>query len=196
MDRRVVRIDIVGILTSLAAVYFNILSEIADILRGVVLIICDLRMTHVRVAVQIVMNGIICQPHLLSSLRGNIGRHRSLHLIILPGGLHFDILIWIDGQVLFLFVHAIDSPGILFDLVDSSLAAALLRGHVLVGGHIRIGHTECLLVLIALDITLVIAVNLYSLGSPDIFLDYFSHFAIICLATLSVKSSAQSRSCW
>lgn len=46
MDRRVVRIDIVGILTSLAAVYFNILSEIADILRSVVLIICDLRMTH------------------------------------------------------------------------------------------------------------------------------------------------------
>lgn len=67
VNSRVVRINVVGILARFATVNFNILCEIPHIFRCVVLIVCDLRVTQMRVTVQIVMVSIRIQTHFLCS---------------------------------------------------------------------------------------------------------------------------------
>ena len=197
VNGRVVRVDVVWVLARFAAVYFNVLSEIPDILGCVVLVICDLRVTQVRVTIQIVMVCIWVQPHFLSCFRCNIWSQRRLHLFVLPRSLHFDVFIRINGQVLFLFLDAVyPSIIILIDLIHPSLSTTLLRRHILVRRDIRISHTESLLMLVTLDITLMITHHLNPFGAPDVFLNNFPYFAVISLPALPVKPASQSRSGW
>lgn len=182
---RIVRVDIVWILTILTTVHLNILREIADILAMHLVIIRYLRLAQVRVAVDIVSQLVVGQAHLVRNLRRVDGRKR-LHLLILPCGLDLS-LIRINGQVLLLLRQTVNAPVILVDF-DAPFPTALLRGHVFIWCYIRIGQAKRLM-FIAFHVNFIIAVNLYPFSASDIPGHDFSHLGVVGLSAFTVKST-------
>ena len=65
VDARIVGVDIIWILTILATIHFNILSKITNILSVHVLVVCYLRLAKMRVTVNVILQLVIGQAHLV-----------------------------------------------------------------------------------------------------------------------------------
>ena len=65
VDARIVRVDIIRILTILTTIHFNVLSEIADILSVHILVVCYLRLAKMRVTIYLILQLVIGQAHLV-----------------------------------------------------------------------------------------------------------------------------------